>query len=454
MNPTTTPVDLQPVIDTAMCIGCGICTMVDESLELVLDPRRQIFVPSHASGSAAADICPAIAVDYDGLHASVFPGAEVTPFGVVESVHLAQSKDEERNVASSSGGLIKELILDALADPDVDGAIALGHIDGLEFRPQLLTEPDEVAKLPGSIYHNLAHNDTIKLLDASEGKRLVVVGIPCHLEGLFAYIDRHQPELRERIAFTIGLLCGWQYTHHSLRAIAEFKGIEFDEISDVAYRGGGPIGKLRITAGGEVTSIGRRIDFAYQTSFDRSFNIPRCHLCVNHTNYFADIVVGDAWLPSTVNTRSGISIIVVRSEVGRQRFDRLVDNDLIVTTEVSTADLLESQKRPVVFGDTAYAYQEYLDEIGEFRPTLDGPNKGAHQPAPRSEIVKLHSELEIKRDLQDQRKYRRLLVRKATVELRRHVSKYTTWFVNRVLRFRSLTGKRQEVPREEMKRFR
>jgi hypothetical protein len=35
---------------------------------------------------------------------------------------------------------------------------------------------------------------------------------------------------------------------------------------------------------------------------------------VNHSNYLADIVVGDAWLPSTVASTTGVSLLVCRTE--------------------------------------------------------------------------------------------------------------------------------------------
>jgi coenzyme F420-reducing hydrogenase beta subunit len=41
---------------------------------------------------------------------------------VIEQVLLAQSTDRERNVAASSGGVIKELLREYLARDEVDGA--------------------------------------------------------------------------------------------------------------------------------------------------------------------------------------------------------------------------------------------------------------------------------------------------------------------------------------------
>ena len=101
---------LQGVIDSGMCIGCGACEMVDTSVRVSLNPKRLIFEPETAGGEQAASVCPAVAVDYEGLQKYLFPGQSIGPYGVVRSVHLSQSTNNERNMKASSGGLIKELL--------------------------------------------------------------------------------------------------------------------------------------------------------------------------------------------------------------------------------------------------------------------------------------------------------------------------------------------------------
>ena len=77
--------------------------MVPQPVELVLDPRLKIFTPETVAGEDAASVCPAVAVDYPGLHEYLFPGQSVGPYGVVRAVYLTQSSDLERNTRSSSG---------------------------------------------------------------------------------------------------------------------------------------------------------------------------------------------------------------------------------------------------------------------------------------------------------------------------------------------------------------
>jgi coenzyme F420-reducing hydrogenase beta subunit len=371
------------------------------------------------------------------MHEYLFPGEEVTPYGVVDAVLLAQSTDFDRNFNASSGGLIKELLIELLQRPDVDGAIALDHVDGLEFAGRLLTDPSEVDALPGSIYHNVVQTPSAQLLRENPG-RYVLVAIPCQLEGLYNYIRRYEPQLRERIHTTIGLLCGWQYSHHSVNAIASYLGIDASLIANISYRGEGPIGRLSIvTRDGSRHAVSRRLSYAYQVAFDRHMNTPRCHLCINHGNFLADIVVGDAWLPNTLRSKSGVSLVVCRRPETTELVQALERNGRIVTVPATHDEIRLSQKDSIAHGDFAYAYGEYLDEIGVHRPRMEGPNRSRANLAPRREVERFHRELLRKQRLMRRRRYRLLWFRKGTVEFRRYASRYLNWFRSRVVGERS-----------------
>ena len=445
--------DLSPVIDSQMCIGCGACVMADESLDLVLDPDSLSYRPSDLGNPAAASVCPAIEVDFDALHEYVFPGQPVTPHGVVEQVLLAQSTNETRNLNASSGGLIKEMLHSMLMRSDIDGIIALAEVEGLDYRARLITDPAEIDDLPGSIYHAVRLDDALRLLEQADG-RYVLVGIPCQLEGTYNYISKLRPDLRDRIALTIGLLCGWLYSHHAVEAISQFKRLDASQISHIAYRGGGPVGKLKIETPNKSVAIGRRVSFDYQVAFDRSFNTARCHLCINHSNFLADVVVGDAWLPSTVTTRSGISLLICRTPESVELVETLVEDGRVSVVEASVEDITQSQTHRVVFGDFAYAYAEHLTELGRHHPKMVGPNRGETKLRPRAEVVKFTKELDRKRALQQDQRYRFLWWRKATKELPKHAKRYLDWFFVRILRIKSLTGQRTEQSRAEMSSFR
>ncbi len=444
--------NLQVVLDSDLCVGCGACTAAEPGLKLHLHPEKLMYEPDGPGGERAASVCPAIQVDFAGLQQRLFPGKDPTSVGVVEGVYLAQSLNLGRNLRASSGGLIKELLLYYLSRDDVDGAIVLGHRGGLDYEPRLIRTAAEVDALPGSVYHSLSFEKAIRLLEENEG-RFVVVAIPCQLEGLYQYVYKYRPELKERIFATIGLICGWTYSHHALRAISEFSRTNYDDLKDVTYRGGGPVGPLRLITSDVEKRVHRRINFGYQVAFDRSFNIPRCHLCIDHTNFLADIVVGDAWLPSTVGTKSGVSIVVCRRQETVEHLQELRNRQRIRLVEVGVDDVVESQSRRVAFGDFSYAYADYQRAQGRHVPDMVGPNRAAAKLRPESEVATFHRTNERKLRLQRARRYRALWRRKLTVEFWGYSYRYIRWFSIRVLKVKSLLGLRKEVPREKLQDF-
>ncbi len=445
--------DLAGVIENRMCIGCGACVHADQSLRLVFDERGQMYAPSGPGTADAAAVCPAVQVDFDFLQRRVFGDAPRTPLGVVAQVLLAQSTDEGRNLRASSGGLIKEMLRSLLARDDVDGAIALAQVGGLHFEPILIRTAEEVDQLPGSIYHALPFDGALRLLRENAG-RFVLVAIPCQLEGIYSYIHQLEPALAERIHSTIGLLCGWQYTHHALRAICTFKNIDFEHIEEIAFRGGGPVGKLRMRTPQGEFEIHRRVDLAYQVAFDRSFNTPRCHLCINHSNFLADVVIGDAWLPSTVHTKAGISLLICRTPASVSLIQQLRDEGRIVTADVTMNEVIESQTRRVAFGDFSYAYAEYLRDRGAYCPEMVGPNRSAARLWSRRRVARFHAELQKKLELQYARRYRTLFWRKFTLEVRPFLYRYIRWFFVRILKLKSLLGMSEEVASAKLDQFR
>ncbi len=445
---------LQVVIDNDMCIGCGACVAADPSLRLLLDPDKLMYEPDGPGNDRAAAVCPGLAVDFEGLQRELFPGSNPTPLGVIDGgVFLAQSTDRERNLKASSGGVIKELLHNLLARDDIDGVIALQHVEGVRYEPVLIRTPAEIDELPGSIYHSLNFQNALALLRAHEG-RFALVAIPCQLEGLYQYIVKCEPALRERIALTIGLICGWTYSHHALKAVCQYTGANFDRLRNVTYRGGGPVGPLRLIEPERETRVNRRVSFSYQVAFDRAFNLPRCHLCIDHTNFLGDIVVADAWLPSTVLTKTGISLVICRRRGAENYLRELQREDRIRLLEVGPDEVEESQTHRVAYGDFAYAYADYLRRKGRFAPEMVGPNRQRTKLVSDKEVDAFHENNAAKLRLQRARRYRALRTRKLIVELRPYALRYLRWFGVRVLRLKSVFGTRRELAREDLKDFR
>lgn len=428
--------NLSSVLENDLCIGCGACIPTEKNLKMEFNETTQTFQPNGLGNQISYDVCPSIKVDYNALQKAIFPDELYSEHGVLKAIYLAQTIDYEKNYLASSGGIVKDLLKSYLLNGDIDGVISIEKRNGIIFEPAVIESVNELERLPQSIYHNLSFHKALTLLRKKTGK-YVLVALPCHLEGIYNYIIKIEPELMDRIHTTIGLSCGWCYNHHAIAAICKYKFINRDELQDISYRGKGPVGKLRIESLKKVYSISRRIDFSYQVAFDRSFNLPRCHLCVNHVNYLADIVVADAWLSSTLKTKTGISLVICRTDETNSELNTLHDRGTIRLTNASVDDIVESQKRRNAFGDFAYSYSDFLKKNGYFCPDLIGPNRPSAKLVNQSEISRFHSNNIKKRKLQEKRQYWTLWLRKATIELLPLYMRYWNWFASRVLKIQS-----------------
>ena len=85
---------------------------------------------------------------------------------------------------------------------------------------------------------------------------------------------------------------------------------------------------------------------------------------------------------------------------------------------------------------------------------MEGPNKAIDKRVSRGAVKTFHRDVEIKRGLQTQERYRRLWWRKATLELRPFLMRYVRWFFVRVLKIKTVLGTREEIANEHLEKFR
>lgn len=365
-----TPAPIQTIVDNDLCIACGACVEIcpPKIVQPAFNGQRGAPEVIVADPDACVDcpgpcgtVCPSIEIDFTALTGKPLPRD-----GRVREVLVGHAPAHCADGTSSSGGVLRLLATEAVragtpviclvADIPVAGDDASdGTADRVRYDAGVLRSLDDLARVPGSVYHATGFVRALSLLRELE-KPCLLIAIPCQLAGLLSYIERSEPDLRGRIGVIAGIICGWMYTHHGLDAFSTFKGLP-EPWRDAGYRGEDKVGKLKLIMRSgtgrwdrrEFSSVGDMIDF--RSSFSTEMNRQRCRLCEDHLNVLADISVGDAWLART--TAEKASIIVVRSEAGANLVAQHVHAGRLRTAPGSFADLVESQSRDLVYGLTA-----------------------------------------------------------------------------------------------------
>lgn len=364
---------LKAVIDNDMCIACGACIPACPRNQLV--PTFSAYRGSNEVGFvAAADcdgcnapcaaVCPSIKIDFAEISGQRVSAP--TRDGWVQSTHLGYSPTFRNDGKSSSGGVLRALAYMALEDDIPVLTLVKEAGDSVEYRPGVLESLRDLDRMPGSIYHSTSFAGAIEQVRDLD-RPCLMIALPCQLAGILNYVTYAEPDLRSKIKYSCGIICGWQYSYHAHWYFLHQKGLNVT-LSDIGYRGEDKVGFLKFRAGDQVFSYERK-DFRnkasaleYQAAYSTDLNRLRCRVCQDHTNILADIIAGDAWLSRKRSEKT--SVICLRTENGQALFEQLIARGYLEEEDGTYADVIESQSENLVYGKTARKLSRWLQGRG------------------------------------------------------------------------------------------
>ena len=369
--------ELRAVIENDLCIACGVCIPAcpRSNLAPAFDAYRganevRFLEAADCNGCDApcVGVCPSVQIDFAAISDPPRPAPERD--GWLRGIYLGYSPPFRDDVKSSSGGVLRALA--RLAVDEGMPILTLAKLEGatIEYRPYLLRDESDLARMPGSIYHSTSFAGAIEQLRELD-RPCLLIAIPCQLAGIYNYITRVEPGLRSKIGYSCGIVCGWMYSHHAHQSFMHNKDLDI-ALTDISYRGGDKVGMLKLKTDGKDYAFNRRVfpdkssALDYQSAYSTDLNRLRCRLCEDHTNLLADIIAGDAWLVR--KGKEKLSVIGIRTDRGQALFDRLVERGHLVAEPGTYADIIESQSANLVYGMTARKLGMWLRRRGLHTP--------------------------------------------------------------------------------------
>jgi len=315
------------VVKSGLCTFCGSCYGVCETdaVKLRRTPSNfQFSVDEEACTKCGLckEVCPGLGVDYNSLSKFLFgKGFGGDYLGHFKRIGVAFSQDKKIRVRASSGGFITTLLKNSLQKNLIDAALVTGFGDDpLVPEVYFARTAREIENALGSKYCPVPLNAFLKQVRKEGFRRIAVVGLPCHIHGI-RKIQMADPYFREVIKICIGLFCGQTVNFSGTEKVLKIFGVDPKSVRKLEYRGGGWPGYLRVLEeGGKETRVPY---FEYFKFFNWGFFVPpRCFLCPDNLNDFADIAVGDAWLPNVLEKdRQGTNLVIIRTGRGEHFFD-------------------------------------------------------------------------------------------------------------------------------------
>ncbi|HJL79228.1 MAG TPA: Coenzyme F420 hydrogenase/dehydrogenase, beta subunit C-terminal domain [Candidatus Marinimicrobia bacterium] len=356
---------VEKVVNDNLCMGCGVCSSIcpENAIQIGMDQKRGYFVPSidndacnycgQMKNGKCVIVCPGVEVDFQKLgNRWVNGNAEADILGSFVKTVYAHSKDENIRYRSSSGGLIPTLLIFALTENIIDGAIVVKSDEDNPLIPRgiLATTSEEIKAASGSKYCSAHIGEPLSEILKTDGK-YAVVGLPCHIHGIRKW-EQMTPGIAEKIVLHLGLYCANNNTIFATEYFLWQKYIDPEQVKNIRYRGKGWPGNIIVTLkdgtmkeikrGTTETSWQRKLLFS--SAFHYDFQIPRCLTCVDLTAELADISFADPWNKRFLLKESkGKSMLVIRNEIGMQLVDKAILNGIIASEEADSSEVRLSQ---------------------------------------------------------------------------------------------------------------
>ncbi len=294
-----------------------------------------------------------ISIDYDTLNSEIFKGQpQNSLLGNYLECYVGHSTNEDLRYNSTSGGLVTQLLIFALENNLIDGALVtrMNADNPLESEAFIARTKEEIISASKSKYCPVAANTSLKQILKEDG-RFAVVGLPCHIHGI-RKAEKIFKSLEEKIVLHIGLLCSHMVSFSGTEFLLEKKQIKKDKVKKLSYRGKGWPGSLsvEIENGSDLAIPLFGKWNAYWPIFASFFFTPiSCTMCPDQAAELADIAFGDAWLPELKKEKVGESVVIARTEVGNNLLALARSKGVIKIKTLASEKVEQSQFINLVF---------------------------------------------------------------------------------------------------------
>jgi len=387
------------VVQNRLCIGCGVCEMVcpNQAIKMIFDVSYSMPSP-HVNNKKCnqchkcLDVCYGYGVD-NALYTKLFGHLPLSITGIHKKCYIGHASDPVLKYRSTSGGVVTALLVHALEQGMIDGAIVTRMEAGNppQAKAFIATTADEIYSCVGSKYCPVSFAECLKSVDRC--KKYAVVGLPCHIYGL-RKLAEHRTQVGTSLSLFFGLLCGgmpnWAGTLYLLKSY----GMENHYISRLEYRGGGWPGRLLVQKNGSRKN-GQAIQIPYPAYWRQTYQFffpYRCTVCNDGFNELSDLSFGDAWLPHLVGReKGGWSVVIARTDTGEGLVEEASAKNRIRIDPLDIREVTTSQR-----GLLRFKFSELTARIKLYRalrfhlPMVDSNRALPTRPGHYLSAIQLH----------------------------------------------------------------
>ena len=341
------------VIRTGLCTHCGTCVgLSNGGLEFkdTYNGPLPMLINNNVllNNPDIYDACPGKGLNYPILNKSVFGKVpDNWLIGNYQDIFIGYSKNNDIRSNAASAGIITHVLVYLLEQKLVDGVVVvqLGKYKPWEANPIIAITSEDIMKCSQSVYTPVPVNEILKEIEQFDGK-LAYVGLPDQVSSI-RYLQQVGNSTAKKIKYILGPYVGTIMYIKSIESYMRSNGFKrIDEMSDLKYRTGEWPGYMQITTKSGKVLKAEKFYYNYLIPF---YITKSSLLSVDFTNELTDISVGDAWHPKYEEQRQGFSVIIARSNSGRQLLKDMQRENLISLEKTTAKNVMEMHGHMIDF---------------------------------------------------------------------------------------------------------
>jgi coenzyme F420 hydrogenase subunit beta len=317
---------LQDVVDWGLCVGCGACKYLCNRNAVSMINIEPIGIRARFSDCGdcvnCLSVCPGYQLEsIQNSSSSINLVSHDFLIGPTLECWEGYAVDPEIRFKGSSGGVLSALSLYCLEKESMEFVLHVGMDPERPWLNKTVQSKSrmELLQRAGSRYAPSSPCEGFGMIVQSEGP-CVFIGKPCDAAAA-EMLRKQRADLDKKLGLVLTFFCaGPPSTKATLNLLGSLK-IKLGEIKELYYRGNGWPGHFKVSFRNksEDKFLNYEESWGYLANHPRSF---RCHLCPDGLGELADISCGDAWHRHTNNGNPGLSLILVRTERGKEILHR------------------------------------------------------------------------------------------------------------------------------------
>jgi coenzyme F420 hydrogenase subunit beta len=262
--------------------------------------------------------------------------------GPYTSLGRAHAGDPAVREVGSAGGVVTALLLSALEQGLIDGALVVATDPNDPTRPQVVVArtPEAIRAAAQSKYCLAPVNALLDEVRRQEG-RLAVVALPCQAHGI-RLAQELNLAITRRVALIVGIFCGFNIEYRGTVYLLDKLAMHPGEVATLEHRGGAwPGGFRAVTRDGREGFIPK-----HQYTYVHLMYAPEgCLYCPDLAAEFADVSVGDYW----VGDAQRYSMVIGRTVPGQELLDEAAFRGDVVVEGIPYDEVLASHRHLLTY---------------------------------------------------------------------------------------------------------